>query len=70
MKTCENCGKESVTRYCDPCVRVMEYEAQVHADSADAERFEVAMNFEPVVDEQEMDPSYMGGLDSDLLGEE
>lgn len=70
MKTCENCGKESFERYCDPCVRVLQAEAQAHADSAEAERFEVALAFEPVLDErEELDPVYMGGLDSDLLGE-
>lgn len=70
MVNCENCGKENAARYCGECVRVMQYEAQVHADSADADRFEVEVAFEPELDAQEMDPSYMGGLDSDLLGEE
>lgn len=78
MKTCENCGKESFETYCAPCVRVMQAEAQAHEDSADAERFEAALDFEPDLDDEEalasaghgMDESYMGGLDSDLMGEE
>ena len=57
MKTCENCGGDSLTRYCDHCVAVMQYEARVHEDSFQAERFEA-------------DPVYMGGIDSDLMGEQ
>lgn len=55
MVNCENCGEEQGQKYCASCVRVMQAEARVHADSADAERFEVELDFEPALDSDEGD---------------
>lgn len=72
MKTCQNCTEafRGEGDNCAPCVERFQAEAAAHADSFDAERFEIAMDFEPVYDEdREADTAYMGGIDSDLLGE-
>ena len=55
MVNCENCGVENAARHCDECVRVMQYEAEVHAASAEAERFEVEVAFEPEADDAPME---------------
>jgi len=62
MVNCENCGVENAARYCGECVRVMQeesaqqqYEAEIHAEAADADRFEVEVDFEPELDSDEGD---------------
>jgi hypothetical protein len=83
MKTCGNCGNVIVGegfRYaadfevCRPCEDKFRDEQAAHeaaieltADALHEDRFEVA--YEPEESFEELDPAYMGGLDSDLLGE-
>jgi hypothetical protein len=71
MKTCQNCTEafRGEGDNCRPCVERFQAEAAAHEASADAERFEVELLEQAWDYERDADTAYMGGIDSDLLGE-